>query len=144
MRKPVCVALALLLLAAVAQAERPPQSRDRAKLVVTATVKAITTKDSSFGGDGVCTHYTAEVVIDSVDKSENVKMGDTLSVTWFFVTKRPTSQLIVGAFGHDYALKEKDQAMFWLMDHAPGVPKGVWVVIYNKDGVKKIEKKIEK
>ena len=35
---------------------------------------------------------------------------------------------------------EKDRAKFWLMERAPGVPKGVWVVIYNKNGVEKIEK----
>jgi uncharacterized protein (TIGR03067 family) len=138
MRKVLCVALALLLLATTAQAERPPQSRDKAKLVVTGTVKAITTRDEPFKGGGVCTHYTAEVVIDSVDKGEQVKARDTITLTWFYVTKRPARQ-VVGAFGHDYALKEKDKAKFWLMDRAPGVPKGVWAVIYNKDGVEKID-----
>ena len=124
------VTVALLAFAAVAQAERPPQSRDAAKLVVTGTDKAITTKDSSFGGDGVRTDYTAELVVDSVDKGEKVSAGDTITLTWFHVTKYPTRN-IVGAYGHGYALKEKDKAKFWLMDRGPGVPKGVWPVIYN-------------
>jgi hypothetical protein len=138
MKKSLSVALALLVFAAVAQAERPPQSRDDAKLVVSGTVKTITTKESPFGGDGVRTDYTAEVVVDAVDRSE-VKAGDTITVTWFHVTKRPTG-FIVGAFGHGYALKEKDRAKFWLMDRGPGVPRGVWVVIYNRNGVEKIAK----
>jgi hypothetical protein len=139
MKKSLSVALALFVFAAVAQAERPPQSRDDAKLVVSGTVKTITTKESSFGGDGVRTDYTAEVVLDSVDRGEKVKAGDTITVTWFHVTKRPTG-FIAGAFGHGYALKEKDKAKFWLLDRGPGVPRGAWVVIYNKNGVEKIDK----
>ena len=137
MKKALSVALAFLAFAARAQAERPPQSRDDAKLVVSGTVKAITTKDSAFGGDGVRTDYTAEVVVDSVDRGEKVKAGDTITLTWFHVTKKPTG-FIVGAFGHGYALKEKDKAKFWLMDRGPGTPKGVWVVIYNRNGVDKM------
>ena len=43
-------------------------------------------------------------------------------------------------FGHGYAIKEKDQAKFWLMARAPRDPKGIWVVIYDKDGIEKINK----
>jgi len=140
MKKCLTVVLAVLTFAVVARAERPPQSRDKANLAVSGTVTKITAKTSSFGGDGVRTDYTAEIVVDAVEKGENVKVGDTIPVTWFHVTTKPTGKLIVGAFGHDYALKEKDKAKFWLMDRGPGVPKGVWVVIYNKNGVEKIEK----
>ena len=139
MNKALSLALVLLVFAAVAQAERPPQSRDDAKLIVGGTVKSITMKDSAFGGDGVRTDYTAEVVVDSVDKGDKVKAGDTVTLTWFHVTKKP-SGFIVGAFGHGYAIKEKHKAKFWLMDRGPAVSRGVWVVIYNKNGVSKIEK----
>ena len=138
MKKLLSVALALLVVAAVAQAERPPQSRDEAKLVVSGTVKSTAAKESPFGGDGVRTDYTAEVVVDSVDRGE-VKAGDTVTVTWFHVTKRPTG-FFAGAFGHGYALKEKDRAKFWLMDRGPGGPRGAWEVIYNKNGVEKVAK----
>jgi hypothetical protein len=139
MKKCLSVALAVLVFAVMAQAERPPQSRDKAKLAVSGTVKKITTKTSSFGNDGVRTDYTAEVVVDAVTKGDKVKTGDTITVTWFHVTKRPSGRF-VGAFGHGYALEEKDKAKFWLMDRGRAVPKGTWVVIYNKDGVEKIEK----
>jgi hypothetical protein len=138
-QKALFVAVALLGVAALAHAERPPQSRDAAKLVLKGTIKEITTKETKFAGDGVRTDYTAEIVVDAVDRGETVKAGDTIMVTWFHVTKRP-SVFVVGAFGHEYALKEQDKAKFWLMDRGPGVPKGVWVVIYNKDGVEKIDK----
>lgn len=139
MKKCFSVVLTVLVFAAMAQAERPPQSRDQAKLVVSGTVKKIATKTSSFGGDGVRTDYTAEVVVDSVEKGAKVKAGDTIRVTWFRVTKAPTRP-IAGAFGHSYAIKEKDKAKFWLMDRASGAANGSWVVIYNQNGIEKIEK----
>jgi len=74
-----------------------------------------------------------------VEKGEKVKAGATIPVTWFHVTKRPTRPL-PGAYGHGYDLKEKDQAKFWLMDTGPGASNEVWVIIYNKTGVEKIEK----
>jgi hypothetical protein len=129
----------LLFCVGAAQAERPPQARDKAKLAVTATVKKITTKESSFGGDGTRTDYTAEAVVDSVQKGDAVKPGDAITITWFHVTKKPSGPF-VGAFGHGYDIKEKDEAKFWLMDRGPGVPKGAWVVIYNKNGVEKVKK----
>src|SRR4051794_20951803 len=95
--------LAILIVAVVAWAERPPQSREKAKLVVTGTVKKITTTTKAFGGDGVQTDYSAELVVDAVDKGEGVKVGDTMTVTWFHVTKNPTRN-IAGAFGHGYAI----------------------------------------
>jgi hypothetical protein len=141
MKKCLSVVLAVLISTVAAHAERPPQSQDKAKLVVSATVKKITTTTSAFGSTGVRTDYTAEVVVDAVEKGENVKPGDTISVTWFHVTKKPDpKEMLVGAFGHAYPIAEKDQAKFWLMDRGPGVPKGVWVIIYNKNGVEKIEK----
>jgi hypothetical protein len=139
MKKSLAAVLMTLTVVVMARAERPPQSREKAKRVVTATVKKITTKEDSYGGDGVITHYTAELLVDSVEKGDAVKAGDTISVTWFHRTKRASKQL-VGAFGHGYDIAEKDQAKFWLMDRAPNVPPGVWVVIYNKDGVEKIKK----
>ena len=41
MKKTLSVALALLAFAALAQAERPPQSRDKANLVISGTVKRL-------------------------------------------------------------------------------------------------------
>ena len=139
MKKCLSVILAVLVFAAMAQAERPPQSRDKAKLVVSGTVKKIATKTSSFGGDGIRTDYTAEVAVDSVEKGGKVKAGDTISVTWFRVTKAPTGP-INGAFGHSYAIKEKDKAKFWLVQGGSGSPDRSWVIIYNGNGVEKIGK----
>jgi hypothetical protein len=140
MKKCLCALLAVLVLAVMAQAERPPQSREKAKLVVSATVTKITTKEEAYGGDGIFTYYTAELLVDAVEKGGTVKAGDTITVTWFHATKR-SSKPLVGAFGHAYDIKENTKAKFWLMDRAPRVPEGVWVVIYNKDGVEKIAEK---
>jgi hypothetical protein len=139
MKTAIAAAFVLAVLASAARAERPPQSRDDAKLVVSGTVKTITTKETAFGGDGVRTDYSAEIVVDAVDRGDKVKAGDTVTATWFYVTKKPT-KLIVGAFGHNYDLKEKEKAKLWLTDRSPGLAKGSWAVIYNKNGVEKIDK----
>jgi hypothetical protein len=140
MKKCLSALLGVLVFAVVAQAERPPQAPEKAQLVVSGTVTKLKTETTTFAGDGVRTDYTAEVIVDAVDKGDAVKVGDTITLTWFHVTKRPSDRGIVGAFGHEYSIKEKDKAKFWLMERGPMVPKGVWVVIYNKNGVEKIEK----
>jgi hypothetical protein len=138
MKRGFAAIVAILALTVLAHAERPPQSREQAKLVISGTVKKLATDTKVFGGDGVHTDYTAEVVVDAVDKGDAVKTGDTIKVTWFHVTKRPTKPF-PGAYGHAYDLKEKDKAKFWLIDRAPGTSKVMWEVIYNKDGVEKIK-----
>ena len=127
----VLTTLTLLAVAAVATAERPPEKRDEAELVVVGKVHKISTMTEKFGKTGEMTYYTAKVVVDKVEKGDGAKAGDTVSVTWFHVTKQPEKGF-VGAFGHDYGLKEKDEATFWLMKR-----RGKWEVIYNKDGVEK-------
>jgi hypothetical protein len=127
----------LMIFAAIAQAERPPQLREDAKLVVTGTVKKITTKETAFGGDGIRTDYTLELLVAAVDQGEKVKAEETITLTWYHVTKRPT-QAMPGAYGHSFSLQEKDKAKFWLMDRPAGEGEKVWEVIYNKDGLEKI------
>ena len=122
----------VLLVVSVARAERPPQSREKADLMVAGKVTKLMAKDAAFGGDGVMTTYTATVKVDEVEKGE-AKASDTVDVTWFRVTKRPTRP-IVGAFGQDHKLKEKDAAKFWLMKG-----KDRWSVIYNSKGVEKVK-----
>ena len=132
MKKIVCVVV-VVLIAGVARAERPPQSREKADLVVTGKVTKLATKTSKFGGDGESTTYTATVKVDKVEKGE-AKEGDTITVTWFRVTKSPTRPL-PGAYGQDHKLKEKDAATFWLMKGG----KDAWSVIYNTKGVEKVK-----
>lgn len=125
-------ALTLAVLAAgVATAERPPQKRDVAELVVSGKVEKIATKIDKFGGDGEMTSYTARVAVAKVVKGDAAKAGDAVEARWFRVTKRPTKP-IAGAFGQDHGLKEKDEATFWLVKGRDG-----WDVIYNSDGVEK-------
>ena len=127
--KPLICVVAVLLITYAARAERPPQSREKADLVVTGKVTKLTAKDADFGG-GVMTTYTATMKVDKVEKGE-AKAGDTITVTWFHVTKEPRKGF-VGAFGQDHKLKEKDTATFWLMKG-----KDSWSVIYNSNGVEK-------
>src|SRR6185437_10926600 len=84
MTRIAAIILSLLICFGAARAERPPQTRDKAKLVVAATVKKITTKETAFGGDGTRTDYTAGVVVDSVDSGDGVKVkrGEKLTVAW--------------------------------------------------------------
>jgi hypothetical protein len=130
----LAVPVAVVLAAGVALAERPPEPREKADLVVVGTVKKVGTKQGTFGGDGVQTNYTAEVEVDQVDRGKGARAGETIKVTWFHVTKTP-SRPLPGAYGHHYAIKAKEKARFWLR-------KGdkEWSVIYNSDGVEKLKK----
>ena len=126
MKKLACVVV-VMLVACAARGERPPQSREKADLVVTGKVTKLATKEATFGSDGVMTTYTATVKVDKVEKGE---AGDTITVIWFRVTKTPSKPL-PGAYGQDHKLKEKDTAKFWLMKGG----KDGWNVIYNSKGV---------
>lgn len=121
------------LLATVAHAERPPQDKKTATDVVTGTVVKVTIKDSLFGGDGVKTDYTAEVKVDKVERGDT-KPGDTIKVTWFHVTKRP-SRPLAGAFGHAYSVKEKEMIRVYTIK-GKGDDFGV---IYNREGIEKVK-----
>jgi hypothetical protein len=126
--------LVALLFALPALAERRPELRKNATLVVVGTVEKLTSEGKKFGGDGVMTTYKAKVKVSKVEKGD-VKVGDVIDVTWFHVTKRP-SRPLAGAYGQNHGLKEKDAATFWLL----GGEKGKWEIIYNKDGVEKVKK----
>jgi hypothetical protein len=128
MKKLTCLVAVLLVCAA--RAERPPQSREKADLVVVGRVTKLATAEAKFGGDGVMTTYTATVKVDKVVKGE---AGDEVAVTWFRVTTRPSKPL-PGAYGQDHKLKEKDVAKFWLMKNKDG-----YSVIYNTTGVEKVK-----
>ncbi len=134
--------LALSFLASHVRAERPPQSRDKAMLVVSGTVKTIASKKSPYVATdnpnvrlGTLTEYTAEIVVESVEKGEKVRVGDTIKVYWFHVTEL-TGVAFGGAVGHGYPLKEKSRAKFWLMERT----EDCWAIIYNQDGVEIIKK----
>src|SRR4051794_27341121 len=98
------IAFALILGAAVA--ERPVQPRNKAELVVVGTVKKVTSKNTKYGGDGVLTHYTAEVAVDKVESGKGAEAGDTIKVNWFNVTKAPSKPL-PGASGQKHDLKAR-------------------------------------
>ncbi|MFQ3649363.1 MAG: hypothetical protein SNJ75_03450 [Gemmataceae bacterium] len=114
-------------------AERPPQKRDDAEVVVTGSVEKIQKSDMPFGGDGINTTYTATVKVSKVSKGD-VKVGDTIQVTWFRVTKNPSNPL-PGAYGQAHKIAEKDVATFWLLGG-----KSPYTVIYNLEGIEKVKK----
>jgi hypothetical protein len=125
-------ALLSLALVSTTRAERPPQPRSAATDVIVGTVEKVTTSTSPFGGDGVSTTYMATVKVDKVEKGTNVKEGDTITVSWYKVTKSP-SRPLPGAYGHSYPVKEKGQIRAWLLK---GKPFGV---IYNSGGIETIK-----
>jgi hypothetical protein len=129
MRLAVCCVLVLTL---AVRAERPPEPRAKADVVITGKVVKVTTKDSKFFGDGVSTDFTATVKVEKVEKGD-VNVGDTVEVRWYAVTKSP-SKPPPAAYGHDHGVRAKDRATFWLMGK-----KSPWTVIYNRDGVAKVK-----
>jgi hypothetical protein len=135
MRSNLLTALCLALFAAWAQAERRPEQRDQADLVVTGKISQITPKSEKFGSDGTVVHYSADVDVKQVEHGKGIKPGQTLTVTWLHVTKRP-SKPFAGAYGHRYPIKAGDAARFWLMDRG----EGRWEIVYNPKGVEKLTK----
>jgi hypothetical protein len=131
----VLAGLALAALVAPARAERPPQSREKADLVVVGKIEKITPSERKFGNDGVVTDYKAVLVVEEVERGKGVKAGERITVGWFRVTKNP-SKLLPGAYGHGYPIKAKDKARLWLMTEG----KKGWAVIYNSKGVEKLKK----
>jgi hypothetical protein len=130
---PLAVLLGVVLVAA-ARAERPPQPKSAATDVIVGTVEKVTTSTSPFGGDGVSTTYTATVKVDKVEKGTGAKEGDTITVSWYKVTKSP-SRPLPGAYGKSYPVKEKGQIKAWLIK-GKGKAFGV---IYNAGGIETVK-----
>ncbi len=126
----------LLAWTTLALAERPPQTKKDATDVVSGTVVKITPTEKKFGDDGVVTSYIAEVKLDKVDKGD-LKAGGTIDIHWFHVTKRPT-KAFPGAYGHKYDLKPKEAIRAYLIKGSGNDAR--YEVIYNSDGVEKLEK----
>ena len=129
MRATLCL---MLVVALPVLAERPPEFREDATLVVTGTIEKLVKSDKGFFG-GVMTTYTATVQVAKVEKGEKVKAGDRVQATWFHVTKRPTRP-VAGAYGQGHAVKAKDRATFWLTGE-----KAPYSVIYNRNGIEKMK-----
>src|SRR5262245_63715654 len=100
MRSGVLAVIIVALTASISSAERPPEARADADAVLVGKVTKITTKESKFGDDGTRTDYTAEVEVTKAEKGD-AKAGETVKVSWFDVTKRP-SKLFPAAYGHEY------------------------------------------
>jgi hypothetical protein len=134
----VTAALAVVaLVAGVASAERPPEQKKDADVVVFGDLVKITPKEEKIGSkdDGVLTTYQADLKVTSVKKGDGIKAGDTLKITWIQITKRPSGNF-VGAFGHDYKVKKDDHVEASLMKRDGGTLE----VIYNPAGLEKAKK----
>jgi hypothetical protein len=135
MRKTIVASLlALAILVPAAFAERPSEQKDTATNVFTGTIKSLDAKDSLFGKDGKRTDYTAEVEVTAVDKGDGLKVGDTVKVTWFHVTKRP-SGAFAGAYGHGYEARNGLKVKVWVKKSGEK-----YEVIYNSDGMETVGK----
>jgi len=118
-----------------AAAERPIQPKDDAALVAVATIREIYTAENPYGGDGVMTSYVASLTVDQVEKGKGPQTGEVLYAHWSRVTKAP-SKPIPGASGHNYAVKAGDKVRVYLVRNKDGA----YAVIYNPDGIEKVEK----
>jgi hypothetical protein len=129
MHKPFVI-LMLLLVAAPTLAERPPQFPKDATDIVTAKVLRIYTSTEPFAGDGVMTHYIADLEVAGASKGQ-LKEGDVISARWFHVTKSPSKPL-PAAYGHAYGIKPGDSVEACLIGG-----KGSYNVIYSDKGIVK-------
>ena len=131
MSKPtgILAVVALLVTPMAGLAEREPQNREDAELVVVGKVHQIIPKDEKFGGDGTLTRYLAQVKVTAVERGKGAKIGDRINVLWFRVTKGP-SKTFPGAYGHAYPIKADNVVRFWLMKEGKD-----WSIIYNNKGV---------
>lgn len=122
------------LVACVASAERPPEQKKDAQMVVMGELTNITEKEDKIGAkkDGVLMHYEADLKVTAVEKGDGVKVGDMLKINWIYATKKPTGAF-VGAFGHDYGVKKGDQVRVYLMKRQGGMME----VIYSPEGMMK-------
>src|SRR5262245_18819537 len=135
MRKTLLASLlALAILAPAAFGERPPEMKDTATNVFTGTIKSLNAKDSPFGKDGKRTDYTAEFEITAVDKGDGPKVGDTVKVTWFHVTKKP-SAAFAGAYGHGYEARNGLKVKVHVKKSGEK-----YEVIYNSEGMETVNK----
>jgi hypothetical protein len=127
-----------VLATSVTFAERPPEQKKEAEVVVVGELVKITPKEEKIGGkdDGVLTTYQADLKVASVEKGAGIKAGDTLKITWIRITKRPTGKF-VGAFGHDYKVKKGDQVQVYLMKRDGDT----FEVIYNQAGMVEKDRK---
>jgi hypothetical protein len=136
MRPRILTLAALLSVALVAgvRSERPPQQKKAAANFVVGTVEKLDKRTSPFFGDGERTDYTATVKVDKVERGDQIKPGDTIKVTWFHVTKRP-SKLVPAAYGHGYPVVAKSKIRAWLLE---GKDK-TFGVIYNSGGIEALK-----
>jgi hypothetical protein len=127
-------ATAIVVIACGALAERPPEEKKDAQVVVTGKLAKITENTEKIGAkkDGVLAHYEAELKVAAVEKGDGIKAGDTLKITWIYVPTKPSGDF-VGAFGHDYKVKQGDQVEAYLMKRAGGKLE----VLYNPAGMVK-------
>jgi hypothetical protein len=125
------------LMAGVALAERPPEQRKDADVVVRGELVKIAPKEEKIGGkqDGVLATYQADLKVTSVEKGAGIKAGDTLKISWIHITKKPTGNF-VGAFGHDYKVKKGDHVEVHLMKREGDT----FEVIYNQAGMEEAKK----
>lgn len=96
-----------------AGAERRPERNDEATHVLTGIIRGIAAKESSFCQTGVMTHYTAELVIDGVEKGTGLTAGKKIELAWSNVTKWSTPPC-PGAYGHHYKVGPGDRVRAYL------------------------------
>ncbi len=120
------------------RAERKPEEKSAATLVVIGEVAGVETKVSKFGVDGERTDYTATVKIDDVQKGMTEK--NIISIHWFQVTKTPTNPF-PGEYGLGYAVKKGERVRAYLRKKDDKSSVSVYEVLYNKDAIESPPKK---
>jgi hypothetical protein len=125
--------VALVAFTSASWAERAPEDRKDATLVVVGTVKKIKAEAETYNTDGEITYYFATVAVEKVEKGDKVKAGEDLKLYWYKITKRATAK-VPGGSSHPCSATEKDRSRFWVKKGSRG-----WEIVFADDGVEKLK-----
>lgn len=127
----------LIAITSALWAERAPEDRKDATLVVVGTVKKVKAEPEVYNTDGEVVYYFATVEVEKVEKSPKdakVAAGKELKLYWYKITKAGTAK-VEGGSSHPCSAAEKDRARFWLKKGSRG-----WEIVFADDGVEKLKK----
>jgi hypothetical protein len=114
------LALALWALAATgARAERPPESKSQADLIVTGRVGKVYTNT-----DAADLNYIVEIEIQSIQKGQGVQPGQVLDARCF--QRRPDAPRVPAAYGHRQVPREGEAIRAFLMLRSDGRHEGTY------------------
>jgi membrane-associated protease RseP (regulator of RpoE activity) len=113
------IASVLILSHPTVRAERPPEPKNSADLILTGTVERLYSST-----DAVENHYIAAIRIQSVNQGTGVVVGGLVDARFF--QRRPDAPQIPAAYGHKDVPTVGQAVKAYLMQREPGVWEGTY------------------